>query len=164
MDPGRVLSVSRDLDDLAKAQRQIRAKMEENSASVQQTLEDVLGQAAQAATVIETSSSKMEQSASAASKVGNVESMKRALGTIVEEATSARDQMRETKVHLAEKEAKITGAQTEITSLRKQLQEMSRMVQEDPLTGALNRRGLRERGAKAAGEVEGRVNHMLRFS
>ena len=142
VDPGRVLAISRDLDDLAKAQRLIRAKMEENSANVKQTLADVIGQAADAASVIEVSTTKMERQASLAAYEGNVDAMKLALGKIVVEANNTVDQMRETKVSLAEKEARIVGAQTEIATLKKQLQEMSRMVQEDPLTGALNRRGL----------------------
>ena len=109
---------------------------------MKKTLQEVLGQAAEAVNVIESSSEKMEREAAGAASAGSLEAMKSALGAIVNESAKTVEQVRETKISLHEKEERIAGAQKEIDSLKRQLVEMSRMVQEDPLTGALNRRGL----------------------
>jgi diguanylate cyclase len=74
----------------------------------------------------------------------DVEALARIVHGLLADTRSVRDQIASSRTELAEARKKVSAYEARVSQLEHQLSEVSTLVQKDPLTNALNRRGLEQ--------------------
>jgi diguanylate cyclase len=141
----RALSEAEDsLHAAVKRQAQLKAELSAAKVAVKEMLTSLIDYLANAATNTDEFHSRIGKRAVAIKQANDMPSLSRVVATLLDDALEMRDAMQRTHGELSAARDTAQKHEARVHALETELVEVSSMVRIDPLTQAMNRRGLEE--------------------